>query len=69
MEAQRKENKFCLCVDVFGVEYHNETDDQDVLRMLGKHYKYIVDWTGRHFYELTLDWDYDAGYVNVSMPT
>ena len=66
---KEKKINFCLCVDDFGVEYHNKTDAQDFLHMLGQHYKYTVDWTGRHFCGLTLNWNYNAGYVDVSIPS
>ena len=59
---------FCLCVDDFGVKYHTKEDATNFLAMLGKHYNYTVDWTGRNFCGLTMDWHYNNGYVDISMP-
>ena len=59
---------FCLCVDDFGVKYHTKDDMHNFLNMLGKHYDYTVDWTGRNFCGMTMDWHYHEGYVDVSMP-
>ena len=59
---------FALCVDDFGVKYYNTDDANHLIQALDKHYDITVDWTGKHYCGLTLDWNYSAGYVDVSMP-
>ena len=59
---------FALCVDDFGVKYHSKEDAQHLIDALGTHYDITVDWSGRNYCGLTLDWHYKDGYVDVSMP-
>ena len=33
-----------------------------------KHYELLVDWKGMNYCGLTFNWNYDEGYVDVSMP-
>ena len=35
---------------------------------LKKYYKISIDWGGNNYCGLTLDWNYDKKYVDVSMP-
>jgi hypothetical protein len=44
-----KKINFFLCVDDFGVEYHDKSDAQEFLDLLGRHYNSTMDWTGTHF--------------------
>ena len=59
---------FALRVDNFGVKYHNKDDAQHLIDALDTHYGIKVNWTGRNYCGLTLDWNYKDGYVDVSMP-
>ena len=59
---------FCLYVDDFGIKFFNKEDAQHLLDTLGTHYTCTVDWAGINFYGLTLEWDYDKGHTDVSMP-
>ena len=59
---------FCLCFDTFGVKYFNIDDTDHLLNTLGTNYKYMVDWTGCNFFELTFECNYKDGYVDVSIP-
>ena len=59
---------FCLCVDDFGIKYTSKSDAQHLLDAIGSSYKYTCDWSGSNYCGLTLDWHYDLGYVDVSMP-
>ena len=59
---------FALCVDDFGVKYYTKEDALHLINALDKHYDITVDWTGRNYCGLTLDWHYKDGYVDVSMP-
>ena len=59
---------FALCVDDFGVKYFNKEDALHLANALQQHYDITIDWTGKNYCGLTLDWNYTAGYVDVSMP-
>ena len=67
---KHKERKttFCLCVDDFGVKYFSKDDAVHLVQALSTNYKVSVDWSGTNFCGLHIDWDYDAGYVDISMP-
>ena len=60
---------FALCVDDFGVQYYNKADVYHLITTLSKIYKVTEDWTGQNFLGLELDWNYDQGYLNISMPS
>ena len=60
--------KFCVCVDDFGVKYYTKEDAIHLMNSLRTHYKCTTDWTGKTYCGLTFDWNYDKGYVDVSMP-
>jgi hypothetical protein len=59
---------FVLCVDDFGVKYFSKADAQHLIDAVKAHYELTVDWSGSLYCGLTLDWHYDEGYVDVSMP-
>jgi hypothetical protein len=59
---------FCLCVDDFGIKYYSRADAEHLLASLRDNYKISVDWDGKNYCGLTLDWNYDEGYVDISMP-
>ena len=59
---------FCLCVDDFGIKYFSDSDADHLLNTLRGYYKISVDQTGTKYIGLTLDWHYDKGYVDISMP-
>jgi hypothetical protein len=59
---------FCLCVDDIALKYHTKDDLDHFLSALGNHYKLHMDLEGRNYMGLTMDWHYDEGYVDVSMP-
>ena len=63
-----KPTTFCLCVDDFGVKYCNKEDVQHLIDAISTQYTCTIDWTGRNFLGLTLDWNYAEGYVDISMP-
>ena len=39
-----------------------------LITTIQKDYKLTIDWTGKHYLGLTLDWDYDNRTVDLSMP-
>ena len=63
-----KPTAFCLCVDDIALKYYNQADLHHFFTALGNHYKYHLDQNGTHYMGLTLDWNYDRGFVDVSMP-
>ena len=63
-----KRTTFVLCVDDFGVKYFSKTDALHLITALKTHYELTIDWSGSLYCGLTLDWHYDKGYVDVSMP-
>ena len=62
-----RRTKFCVCVDDFGVKF-SKADAQHLLDAIGSTYRYTVDWGGRHYCGLSLDWHYEDNYVDVAMP-
>ena len=63
-----RKTKFCLCVDDFGVQYFNADDAKHLINALKNKYDITVDFTGKNFCGLHLDWNYTNGWVDISMP-
>ena len=59
---------FALCVDDFGVKYFSDTDVKHLMATLQQHYVITIDRTGTNYCGLSFDWNYEKGYVDVSMP-
>ena len=59
---------FCLCVDDFGVKYYSKADVQHLHDTIAKEYTCKIDWTGENFLGYKLNWNYDKGYVDISIP-
>jgi hypothetical protein len=61
--------QFSLVVDDFGIEYQNNTDAEDLINALKTHYEAVsVNWEGKLFCGITLEWDYENRRVDLSMP-
>lgn len=60
--------QFSLIVDDFGVKYVGKEHADHLLGVLRKWYKVSEDWEGKLYAGITLDWNYDEGYVDISMP-
>ena len=60
---------FNLCVDDFGVKYFDKQDVNHLISTIQPKYKVTTDWTGANFLGFSLDWQYDKGFVDLSMPT
>ena len=60
--------KFALCVDYFGIKYTNPAYAHHLVDTLKKYYTISIYWGGNSYCGLTLDWNYDRKYVDVSMP-
>ena len=63
-----KKTIFCLCVDNFGIKYYSAEDLQHLHSTISKKYTCKIDHTGKNFLGFTLDWNYEKGYVDLSMP-
>lgn len=59
---------FTLCVDDFGIKYVGKHNTDHLIKALNKHYKaIIVDWEGKKFCGIDLDWDYCNRTCDISM--
>ena len=59
---------FTLVVDDFGIKYTNCEHAQHLFDTLRKYYTISVDWSSSKYCGLSLDWNYDEKWVNVSIP-
>ena len=59
---------FALCVDDFGVKYVGKAHADHLIQTLKGHYEISMDWNGRRYIGLTLQWDYRNRSVHLSMP-
>ena len=59
---------FCLCVDDFGIKYFNKDDVEHFKDSLKDHFQFHLDWEGKNYIGLNLHWDYQNGFVDISMP-
>lgn len=59
---------FCLVVDDFGVKYVGRHNAQHLIDTLSAKYSITTDWDGCTYLGLHLDWDYDQGLLDISMP-
>ena len=60
--------KFCLCVDDFGIKTFSNNDTDHLINALKQEYNIKVDYSGKEYCGLHLEWNYKKGYVDVSMP-
>jgi len=59
---------FTLVVDDFGVKYVGREHVDHLIKCLKQTYKLTEDWTGSLYCGITLDWNYEEKYVDISMP-
>ena len=59
---------FTLCVDDFGIKYYDRKDALHLIDALNTKYKTTVDWEGSKYCGMELQWDYNKGHVDISMP-
>ena len=55
-------------MDDFGVKYVGKHHADFLSRVLEKYYKMSIDWTGGLYCGVTLEWNYEEKYVDLSMP-
>jgi hypothetical protein len=58
---------FTLCVDNFGSKYIGWEHTNHLAKVLKKHYKCSIDWVGKCYLGMNMDWDYDSHRVHISM--
>ena len=54
-------------MDDFGVKYTSTYDAHHLVNALQESYDITINWTGKDFRRLDLDWNYNQGYVDISM--
>ncbi|CAJ1940812.1 unnamed protein product, partial [Cylindrotheca closterium] len=59
---------FSLVVDDFGVRYTAKSNIERLITVLQGKYKTSIDWTGSRYIGMQIDWDYENGTVDISMP-
>jgi len=59
---------FSLVVDDFGIKYEGKEHAEHLIKTLEAKYTISQDWNGSTYLGLTLDWDYENGTVDLSMP-
>ena len=47
-----------IIVDDFGIKYTNKKDIEELLTIMGKWYTMKIDWQGKSFGGITLEWNY-----------
>jgi hypothetical protein len=48
---------FTLCVDDFGIKYVGREHTNHLANILNKQYKYSIDWDGKRYLGMNIDWD------------
>ena len=59
---------FTLAVDDFGIKFFSQTDANHLFDALVTKYALTKDWSGSSYLGFKIDWNYDAGYGDLSMP-
>lgn len=59
---------FSLVVDDFGVKYGRKENTDHLYNTLKAKYTVTADWAGDLFLGMKLDWNYEKGHINLSMP-
>ena len=59
---------FTLVVDDFGIKYIGQENAQHMIDALKEFYEVEIDRKGKLYCGISLDWNYNAKYVNISMP-
>jgi hypothetical protein len=63
-----KRTTLALCINNFRVKYFSNANAPHLIETVKVHYDLTIDWTGKLYCSLALDWHYDEGYVDISMP-
>jgi hypothetical protein len=65
---QTRRTTFTLAVDDFGIKYFTRADADHLFAAIASKYALTIDWTGTKYLGFTIDWNYEAGHVDLSMP-
>ena len=61
--------QFTLVVDDFGVKYVGKEHADHLIKTLEANYdKMLVDWEGKLYCGITLEWNYEEAFLDISMP-
>ncbi|KAL7480669.1 hypothetical protein ACHAW6_006340, partial [Cyclotella cf. meneghiniana] len=60
--------QFSLIVDDFGIKYTGKQHLDHLIASIKKHYNVTVDRTGSLYCGITLNWQYNKGFLDISMP-
>ncbi len=60
--------QFTLVVNDFGVKYIGWEHAQHLANMIKQNYTILEDWEGKLYCGVSLNWNYEQQYVNISMP-
>ena len=60
--------QFNLVVDDFGVKYGGEIHALHLKHTLEENYTVTIEWDGKRYIGITLDWDYTRRQVHLFMP-
>ena len=55
-------------MDDFGVKNIGKEHIEHLLKTLKKNHKFPEDWEGNLHNRITLDWNYEEGYLDIPMP-
>jgi hypothetical protein len=58
---------FALVVDDFAIKYMSDDDLDHLIKTLRKYYDVTVDYEGKEYLKIELDWDYENRCVHLSM--
>ena len=58
-------NTIFLCVNDFGVKTYSKEDLEHLQNTVQKTYNFKTDLSGKRFLGLTIDWNYERGYVDI----
>jgi hypothetical protein len=59
---------FTLAVDDFGIKFFTKADADHLFDAIATKYVLTKDWSGTSYLGFTIKWNYDEGWVDISMP-
>eukprot|EP00804_Cyclotella_cryptica_P000955 CCRYP_018386-RA/>CCRYP_018386-RA protein AED:0.38 eAED:0.45 QI:0/-1/0/1/-1/0/1/0/226 len=60
--------QFSVVVDDFGIKYQGKQHLKHLIQTIRHHYEVTVNELGSLYCVITLEWHYEQGYINISMP-
>ena len=55
-------------MDNLDVKHFSKDYADRLIGSLKKHYTILTDWEGRNYLGLTINWNYNRGYVDILIP-